>query len=149
MIVDVNIAHAVRDGDRGAGFDFRDLSRGLMLSRGPCKKAVLSYGGKVQDELLRDEETRRWIVRLDERGKATQAPYDAVATETEHVEALRICRSDDPHVIALARIHGARVLCSNDAELMDDFRDRSILDPPGRIYRTASRSHNDLIRARC
>jgi hypothetical protein len=46
-------------------------------------------------------------------------------------------RSDDPHVLAVALVSGARVLFSFDAALCDDFRDRRIIkDPRGKILRS-------------
>ena len=43
------------------------------------------------------------------------------------------CQSDDQHVIALARISGARLLFSNDADLMRGFRNQHLLRPRGRL----------------
>ncbi|MCE2463042.1 MAG: hypothetical protein J4F46_03880 [Dehalococcoidia bacterium] len=42
--------------------------------------------------------------------------------ETRAVLADGVCRSDDPHVIALARISGTRLLYTNDNDLEGDFR---------------------------
>ena len=36
------------------------------------------------------------------------------------------CRSNDPHVIALAQINGARLLYSNDEALQKDFGDKRL-----------------------
>ena len=45
--------------------------------------------------------------------------------------------SNDAHVIALAQVSGARLLYSNDSDLQDDFKDKSLIDSPrGRIYTT-------------
>jgi len=40
--------------------------------------------------------------------------------------------------IALARVNGARVLCSEDGALWTDFKNQRLINKPrGRIYRTA------------
>ena len=147
VIIDNDVAHRVRDGLLGHEFDYVDLQRGLWLRQGPCKKAVVSYGGQNADELMGDGDTRRWLIRLDEIGAARQASYAEVAEQTVMLRASGIGTSNDQHVIALAQAHGARVLCTRDAALMNDFRNRQILEPRGRIY--ASRNHNNMIRANC
>ena len=43
------------------------------------------------------------------------------------------CKSNDPHVIALAQLSGSRVLYSEDSELRDDFRDPTLLEPRGML----------------
>lgn len=46
---------------------------------------------------------------------------------------LRVCQSNDEHIIAIAMVTGARLLMSDDLPLGRDFRDRNIVDPPGRV----------------
>jgi hypothetical protein len=155
LIVDVNVSALVREGKSGSvrrrkidrKFDYEDIERGLTLSEGPCKDVVLSYGGRLADELLGDAENRRWLTRLDEAGKARIADYEEVEAITLELIDGCVCSSTDPHIVALARISGARILCTNDEKLEDDFRNRSLVNPPGRIY--VNKSHNNLIRERC
>ena len=45
-------------------------------------------------------------------------------------------QSDDPHILALAQIGGARLLYSDDQPLHGDFKNAALLDPPGAIYST-------------
>ena len=47
-----------------------------------------------------------------------------------------VCQSNDQHVIALAIVSGARLLYSNDRRLQRDFKDRRLIDPPGKVYST-------------
>ena len=155
LIVDANVSPLVREGKSGSvqrgrverKFDYDDIKRGLSLSEGPCKDVVLSYGGRLADELLRDAENRRWLTRLDEAGKARIADYEEVEAITRELIKRRACSSTDPHVVALACVSGSRILCTNDEKLENDFRNRSLVNPPGRIY--ANKRHNKLIRERC
>ena len=50
--------------------------------------------------------------------------------------------SDDPHVLALARVSGARLLYTNDANLMADFKNKRLIDDPrGSVYTRAANAH--------
>lgn len=42
-------------------------------------------------------------------------------------------KSDDEHVLAIARLSRAHVLVTKDTDLMDDFRTKQLIDPRGRI----------------
>jgi len=50
-------------------------------------------------------------------------------------QKLNICRSDDIHILALARAGGARLLYTEDKDLKKDFKNKAIIDDPrGKIY---------------
>ena len=54
-------------------------------------------------------------------------------------------KSNDPHIIALARLSGARTLCSHDQDLHCDFKNASLVPrPKGRIYQ--DRSHTATLK---
>lgn len=58
-------------------------------------------------------------------------------------------RSDDPHVLALARASGARILYTADRRLMDDFKDKRFIDEPrGKVY-TGAANAKSLARTPC
>lgn len=58
-------------------------------------------------------------------------------------------RSDDPHVLALARASGARILYTADRRLMDDFKDKRFIDEPrGKVY-TGAANASSLARTPC
>lgn len=53
----------------------------------------------------------------------------------------RACKSDDEHIIALARVGRARLLYSHDTALHRDFGNRELLSNPlGKVYSTRTRS---------
>ena len=70
-----------------------------------------------------------------------------------------ICKSNDPHVLALALVSGARLLYSNDPDLIEDFKNPEIISNPRGKVRTTARdddttrvhrrllAHLDLCRA--
>lgn len=119
------------------------------LSNGPGKLVV---GGELLRELDEYGYFNRWLRTALARNIALAIDDDAVDVETDAIRRQGICRSDDEHVLALARISGARLLFTNDRALQDDFRDRRIVPGTrGRIYTTVEftdvrRAHRTLLR---
>ena len=85
----------------------------------------------------------KYILGLSRAGKARIIPSNSVNEEQKQI--INQCKSDDPHVIALARISGARILCSHDKTLHKDFKNEELVsNPKGRIYQNAK--HVPLLR---
>jgi hypothetical protein len=101
---------------------------------------MLVYGGtKFMKEITRSDRVSRWFAQLVRAGNAVSIDRAAVDGEEARLCAARTCRSDDEHIIALARVTGARVICTEDEALFHDFRDRTLITKPrGRVYRKAS-----------
>jgi len=118
----------------------------------PLKRAVLNavlclyYGGELQREYFRSDKVRRMVLRWDQAGRAKKISDAAVDRKTEEVAPR--CVSHDPHVIALAIVSGARLLCSRDQALHQDFGNPQWINSPrGYVYQNASHEH--LIRRCC
>ena len=123
--------------------DFRPVLEHLMR-----RAQRLVIGGRLLREYLRDRSVTKALLELDRRGAAKILRDDAVDSETALVEHEGMCASNDPHVIALARVTGARVLCTSDDDLTRDFKNKSLIDGPrGRVYRR--RRHVHLLRQAC
>lgn len=145
-IVDNNVRHEVfGSAPTEAGQYFLD-----WLERGD---GMLAVGGRLlRDELSGYQNFNVWLVQALLAGQARRVNDGEVDAATEKLKRLRICRSDDEHVLALAQVSGARLLYSNDRELQRDFRDRQIIEGArGRIYTTVDRSdvrrsHRELLR---
>jgi len=91
---------------------------------------------------------RRLLASLDRAGSAKQIPDSLVDSEERVVEALGVCKSDDPHVIALARAARVRLLCTLDENLQQDFRCKQLVDRPrGHIYKNSGHKH--LLKTHC
>ena len=70
---------------------------------------------------------------------------EKVDQEQRIVERNGGLRSDDPHIIALARVGNVRILCSFDEDLHVDFKKKQFVDlPRGRIY--LGNVHDHLLR---
>lgn len=138
-IVDNNVRDQVfgANSQSPAGRFFLD-----WLSHGRGKLVI---GGQLLRELNDYGDFKRWLRTALARNTALAVADDRVDAETETLRARNICCSDDEHILALARISGARLLFTNDQDLQDDFRDRRIIaDPRGRIYTTLA--HSDVRR---
>ncbi len=110
--------------------------------------AILVYGGHLTTEYMRCEHFWRILIRLDQQGRARQINGSRVRSLTEKMMADSVGRSNDQHILALARVSGVRLLCSNDDALCEDFRNPSIIaNPRGNVYKRPQ--HRALIRAHC
>ena len=83
-------------------------------------------GGKLLEELEKSSaEFIRWGQEAQLAGKMRIVNKSEVDARTEQIQSEGTIRSDDPHVIALAQVSGARLLYSNDGNLQQDFKNKS------------------------
>lgn len=100
-------------------------------------KGHLVVGGKLDEELKVSSHFKTWAQRARQSGRLIQVEDGKVDAKTDELERDRTCRSNDPHVIALAQIGRVRLLYSNDIDLQDDFKDKALIDKPrGKVYST-------------
>lgn len=139
LILDVNIVHRVFP---QPSQDFIPIFDSLSK-----KRARIAYGGHLKTEYRALHKFWRILVELDRGGSARPVDDNRVQQETDRLRREDGCCSDDHHIIALALVSGVRLLCSEDRELHADFKNRSLLNPPGSIYQDASHAH--LVRQHC
>ena len=129
-IVDANVAHQVFGDNRppaGEGF-FNWLNSG---------DGRLVTGGKLLDEMHWNKRFSNWVASARRTGRARILNAEEVRAATAAVEVRGGYISDDPHVLAIAQISGARLLYTNDTDLQDDFDNRDLIgDPRGKVYST-------------
>lgn len=106
----------------------------------------VAYGGTILcDELFKSEHARRRLRTWKQAGLASEFPQAVVDIEEHRVRSEGNARSNDTHILALARISGARTLYSKDGTLHADFKNASIInDPRGTIYQTTD--HVELLK---
>jgi hypothetical protein len=128
--------------------------RDLVFSSAPHTDAIpvlnwiengggrVAYGGKkLCDELFRNDHARRRLRAWKQAGRACEFPQVVVDAEDANVKALCIAKSNDTHILALARVSGARTLYSDDEALHADFKNPQLVnDPRGCIYQCAKHS---------
>lgn len=127
-IVDADVADQVfGQGDRPeAGrefFEWLNTGRGRMVT-----------GGENLRELSRTS-AEKWMQGAIAAGRVQILEKTKIDDKASDLEIA--CVSNDPHVVALAQISGARLLYSNDRCLHQDFRNKALVDQPrGSIYST-------------
>ena len=118
---------------------------------GRSNGGIIVAGGRLFRELIQNPNFQRFFEARQQAGRAIRIPdaeVDAAEAELQTIDT----RSNDKHVLALARVSGARLLFTNDRALQDDFRNTSIIPGTrGRVYTTVERTdirrtHRDLLR---
>ena len=100
-------------------------------------KGQLVVGGKLRRELSRNREFKDWLQQALLGGRARSVSDEEVEKRTAVLKQSGVCISDDPHNIALAQLSRARLLYTNDDDLMQDFKNKALVDDPrGKIYST-------------
>ena len=82
-------------------------------------------------------------------GKASVIPADHFADDEQALRNRASLHSDDPHVPALARATGVRLLYTGDRKLMDDFKNKELIDRPRARSTRARPTPTSLPRAAC
>ena len=96
---------------------------------------VYSDGERDGNELGKSRRTMALLRSYRQRGSALLIPDSEVAAQNAHVAARRL-RSNDSHVLALARASEALVLCTTESKLREDFLDSDVLEKVGRRRRS-------------
>ena len=100
-------------------------------------RIVYSTGGAFAREVGR--RTRDRLLTYVRAGRATVVPADRFADDEHRLRTDPDLRSDDAHVLALAREAKVRLLHTGDADLTADFKNRKFIDRPrGKVYSTAA-----------
>lgn len=145
-ILDANIVHEVfRPSGSEAGkkfFQWLNSGKGLLVAGGKAYeelKISLSYDG------------REWIRQAQLSGKMKVLDKNMIEEKTDEIAARHEHRSNDPHILALAQVSGARLLYTNDMDLQQDFKDGTLINSPrGKVYTTRKSkkfedSHKNLL----
>ena len=144
LIVDTNVATLALC--HPAHPEFEPVYRSLFGEGRPEQNLV--YGGTLASEYDKSGRISSAVQELLRTGRARREDDKAVDAETRCIKPQ--CKSNDPHIIALARVSGVRLLCTHDKNsgLMADFKRKALIDKPrGRIY--TRRKNSDLLSAEC
>jgi hypothetical protein len=130
----------------GSDKDYGVIHRSLTTPKG---KARLCYGGSVMlAEYAKSTDVLKLVSALDRAGRAQKWPDSAVDTEAAKIKAKGQLTSNDEHVLGLGVISGARVLCTQDAALIADWKNPSIINNPrGSVF--SKSSHLSLLQRLC
>lgn len=130
LIVDTNVLVNVFGHDGSADRLYADVRKWLLGRDG----GLVVGGSRFVAEFMRVGAAVEFARTLEQAGRFHRRLDANVDAEEKRVRAKLKLRSDDPHVIALARESGARALCSEDANLIWDFQRRDVVpDTQGKI----------------
>ena len=94
-----------------------------------------SYGNELKDVKGR-------LAVYVRSGHAHLVDIKEIIPEENKLQIINGLKSNDIHILALARASGARLLCTEDRALIDDFKNKEIIDNPrGRIYSGIRQKH--------
>ena len=129
-ILDANVAHKVFGKDRPeAGEKFFE-----WLHSG---SGSLVVGGKLLRELAGAGNVRDWLSEATKAGWVRRVCDQKIDEKTKRLVNAGSCKSNDQHIIALAKIGHARLLYSDDGTLHKDFKNPDLIDDPrGVVYST-------------
>ena len=100
-------------------------------------RIVYSTGGAFGREVGRRMRDR--LLDYARAGRAEYVPAGQFADDERILRDRPDLRSDDAHVLALARKTGVRLLYTGDRDLIEDFKDKQFIDRPrGRVYTRAA-----------
>lgn len=111
------------------------------------RKAVGIYGGKLRREYEKVAKLRQLILEYDRQGMLRRVGDAEVDKATNVFAKDRRLKSDDPHVLGLAKVANVRLLVSHDHDLHIDFTNPDLMSPAGRVYQ--DKSHQHLIARHC
>ena len=130
VIVDNDVRDEVfGDADSEAGkylFDWLTDGRGKLV-----------VGGKLRQELSGSNSFVRWMKTAQLFARVISVEDRCVDEESDLIREEGLHESNDPHVLALARVSRSRLLFTNDQLLQRDFRNPQIIKRPrGSVYTT-------------
>ena len=102
---------------------------------------VYSAYGDIGKELMGVKEK---LESFSQAGRATLIAPEEIKQELKKLKKLNQHKSNDVHILALAKASGARLLYTADKALMEDFKKKEIIDEPrGKIY--SSENNKNLL----
>ena len=120
--------------------DFGKLHSCLFGKGRPA--VMIVYGGKLKREYFERDKIKNLLRELVRAGRARIVDDGQVDQEMAIVIASGLCRSDDEHIIALARVAKVRLLCTDDGDLKRDFSSKTLINHVrGKVYGHARHKH--------
>lgn len=99
-------------------------------------KGRLVCGGKLTKELQKIDSAMAYLLELKRSGKLFNYAEDQLVPFYNQLRESQQMKSNDVHVLALAIASEARILCTEDNDLISDFTNRAVLGRSrGKVYK--------------
>ena len=106
--------------------------RNWLQNRG---RLVFSTGGRFTEEVGKSKKYKQKLVEYLRSGRAELIPCERFASDEDILKNSNLLNSNDPHVLALARHTGTRLLYTGDFKLIQDFKNNKVINKPrGKVY---------------
>ena len=109
VIIDANVVPSIFDQNK-------QTSSGKLLLDWIAKGRSVIYGGRLKKELLQIRSFKQWAFEALKSGRLKEIEKDRINSEINQLKRLTT-KSNDLHVIALARVSKTRLLHSRDQNL--------------------------------
>ena len=141
IIVDANCAHSFFSNPRDSDVD--------PIHKWINGSGILVYSIECNFANETSWEAKKKLLTYARSGRAKMIPAEEYDSDIEILKNDPNVKSDDYHILALARASGARILYTKDSKLIDDFKNKKLIDKPrGKIY-SSSKNSNLLKRNAC
>ncbi|MFM5954872.1 MAG: hypothetical protein ACKOPE_11315 [Novosphingobium sp.] len=139
------------DANRVADFCDREKPYMQLLWTWISRGGKIVSGGHLETELFRHGSMRDLVTQLSRSGQLKR--YSRAEIEPIQAHVSPGCRSDDPHVVALAIRSGADLVVTEDTALISDLKNAQLVGTRRKIYKEDNynprniRNHGKLLRA--
>lgn len=121
------------DNNRRSDFsDPKSGHAGSIVDAVSRRQAKIAVCRDLLAELTGARNMRELLAEWGRLGRLLRADEGAYARERA-AAPLHACKSDDPHILALARSTNARLLYTEDLALIEDFKNVAIVAPKGKV----------------
>jgi hypothetical protein len=134
IIIDANQAHIISEFGRCPYY--------TELVRWVSKGGKIVSGGKLEAELFRINSMRALITEWKRSGRLVSICSVRLKELENDIRAS--CISNDPHVVALAKLSDADVVVTSDNALVGDLKNRLLVGKKVRIFKAPKRAKVDL-----
>ena len=133
MIVDTNVHGDVFP--FGSSPDSRSVAGKQLFKWLDSPSGRMVIGGKYRrDELTQDDAFNTWLNEAMKDGRIRRIPDPDVDHEEQALISRGGLKSNDAHILALARVSKAGILYTRDERLRKDFKDSDFGPPGGLLY---------------
>ena len=114
----------------------------LFLKLQLARKIRIATCGELKKEYGKHQAAIDFFVRVRRNNLLDDIDDEQIDAEKDLVVKAAQPKSNDLHVLALARVSGARVIATDDRALQEDIGNKKLLDAPrGKVFSNENQRH--------